>query len=271
MQVGTVEDDGQVDLGAREVVAAILIDFDNLVPPNRENLNSRGREGLLSSIQLLLKASPNVTHITIRLYGGWKKDGVLSRRGSEVAAILRDIDPFPMVKEGGAILRGQVEMAMGLVKRSDFEFDDTYRVRASAPRLKLSNSPRPQDCANIVGSCPAHILKQFTRSATRSCPTIDCKVTAGSAFLASEQKMVDTLLTCDLLEYSQVDGENLIEHVSIVSADTDFVPPLLYVKSKTTAKLQLQVPMAEWSSVNTNLLEHSGILVAEMEGFCGDL
>ena len=92
-------------------------------------------------------------------------------------------------------------------------------------------------------------------------------MTSASAFVAYEQKMVDTLLACDLLELCL---DAATRHVTVVSADTDFVPPLVMASRKSQATLQLLVPMTDWSPGNRGLLTEHGVTVTEMEEFDGD-
>lgn len=95
---------------------------------------------------------------------------------------------------------------------------------------------------------------------------IGCQVTAQSAFVSAEQKMVDTLLACDLIDLVLSAD---VTHITVVSGDTDFVPPILFAKGWKTASLQLIVPKAGWSSGQTSILEDSGITVTELEDLDG--
>jgi hypothetical protein len=271
VQLGAVSEsdafsgDSDVHVGG---AAGLLVDFDNLVPPQEPPNASQLRHRLLECLRLVFEKRDQVVYVRVRLYGGWMSNGLLSRRGSVVASILPLVDPFPFFRDDGIVIRGSLELAKGLLNVPGVSFDDTYRNRGSVPRLRLSDSPLPKDCLGALEgtSCPARILKQFTQSRTRVCPVAECAVTAQKAFIVHEQKMVDTLLSCDLLEMA---GDTDYGIVSVVSADTDFVPSMLYAHEKTQTALQLQVPMAQWSSENTAILLNQGIDVVEMENLDG--
>jgi len=249
------------------VTGYILIDFDNLLPPKVVLNASAVNHRLAACIRESLAQSPDVNDLNLRLYGGWKTESLLSRRGSDVAALMPEVDPFPMVLEKGRILRGSLRLATGLVSQPAFELDDTFRTRASPPRLRLSTTPVPEGCASAEHDrCPVRSFARMTSNPDRLCPGDDCAITARSAFTAYEQKMVDTMLTCDLVELAS-NGSAI---VSVVSADTDFVPSLLYARSRSLSILQLQVPAAGLSPQYVRLLEENGIIVNALEGRDGD-
>ena len=258
---------GSIVPAGQGAVGALLIDFDNLMPPGDGQDVSPAQHRLLRCISEVLEQSPEIDFLQVRLYGGWRSGGLLSRRGSDVASILPQLDPFPSGRANGSILRGSLDLATSLIGQLGLEFDDTYRRRGSVPRLRLSGAAVPDGCSNhVADECPARILKQFTRGPGRICPVTTCAVTAAEAFVASEQKMVDTLLTCDLLELAT---DPSVRHIAVVSADTDFVPPLLLARRRSEAVVQLLVPMSGWSPGNTALLSEGEVTVTEMEELDG--
>lgn len=238
----------------------VLVDFDNFSPPAHSFNESALRHKLLECIQSALRAHGGGAVVQIRLYGGWMEGGILSRRGSEIASLLPLVDPFP-ITHGGLITRGSLTLATSLIGDQRI-FADTYRRRGMVPRLRLKDAPLPEGCAEDMALCPARILKQFTQSATRRCPSTSCTVTAERAFLAHEQKMVDTLLSCDLFEMLD---DPACRGVTLVTSDTDFVPPLISATRRGVKTLQLLLTMANWSPENQALLRESGIEVMEME------
>ena len=261
-----IETDGPTEVPPDN--GALLVDFDNFMPPARTLEESEASHLLQATIRSMLEKSPELASINVRLYGGWRSSGLLSRRGSEVAGLLRAIDPFPIPISSARILRGRMELALSLVGHTSPEFDDTYRVRGSAPRIRLSQNPVPSGCAsNQHDACPARILTKFTASRGRVCPIDKCAVTAEAAFLHAEQKMVDTLLSCDLIELASL-SENYAQ-VAIASGDTDFVPPLVYASQKTSATLHLITAKPNWSPGATRILRSHNVHVSELESTDG--
>lgn len=239
----------------------VLIDFDNFAPPARGLNESALSHALQACLHRALEVHPNADSMEVRLYGGWMSGGLLSRRGSEVAALVSQIDPFPIVLPGKRILRGSLTLATTLWG-DETVFDDTYRSRGAVPRLRLAGTPVPEGCHEDIKTCPARILKQFTQSAQKACPTHQCPVTAELAFVAHEQKMVDTMLACDLLEMAS-NGE--YSGVSVVTADTDLTPPLLHAARRHATRLQLISPINNWSPLHARLLQKRRVNVIELE------
>lgn len=254
-----------VDFFAKsEDALAILIDFDNLSPPADEINISALRHDLLACIRSALNTHSGASTIDVRLYGGWMDEGLLSRRGSQVAAALPQLRLFP-ITSARSIIRGTLNLATSLVNDS-VVLEGTYRRRKSIPRLRLSGAPLPDGCIEDQESCPARILKKFTQAHGRRCPASACTLTAGDAFVSHEQKMVDTLLSCDLIELSDSDE---YAAVTLVTGDTDFVPPLILAANRGTTSLQIISPIATWSPLYAHILRDKKIAVDELENIHG--
>ena len=54
-----------------------------------------------------------------------------------------------------------------------------------------------------------------------ACPKQGCKVGHADLVYRHEQKLVDTMLACDLIY-----AANQVDHIALVSDDDDFLPPL---------------------------------------------
>jgi len=54
------------------------------------------------------------------------------------------------------------------------------------------------------------------------CPKFGCRVSVGDLVYRHEQKIIDTMLSCDLI-YA---AGGRIEHIGLISGDDDFLPPL---------------------------------------------
>jgi uncharacterized LabA/DUF88 family protein len=217
----------------------ILVDFDNAFPPSEVITESSLRHMLLACVRRAAELAGGRADMRVRLYGGWMSGGLLSRRGSDVAALLGGADPFPLVTADGEAVRGTVELAHGIIDEPGMVLEDTYRRRGSIPRLRLRDTPLPAGCVGEAINCPAKILARFTKAGHKQCPTDSCGVTATSAFVVHEQKMVDTLLVCDFL--ALIDDASCAAAM-IVSGDTDFVPALMLARRKSVSPLSWLIP-----------------------------
>jgi hypothetical protein len=159
------------------------------------------------------------------LYGGWHENGALTAHASEVLQMLRPASLFPVVRGGEChvIVRGQVELVESLLQQPAISWQHTYQKRSGSRRIRLQ-SPLPHGCVGAQDTCLARSLARFTRSRTSICPQPTCSVTNAEAFFYTEQKMVDTLLACDLIYLAQ---ERPAEWVVVASDDWDLLPPLV--------------------------------------------
>jgi hypothetical protein len=198
-----------------------LIDADNFFVPSAAEPEIRHL--LMQLIESSRNRLGSFGRVHFRLYGGWLEAGALTQRASQVAQLVSAAFPLPMPLPDRTLLRGDWELAHSLLSNPTVRFEDTWRRRASVPRLRLSRSPQPEGCASDRTQCPASILRQITRSSARTCPADGCAVRSGDMFLTAEQKQVDTMMTADLLEVAR-DPNSL---VLCVSDDTDFVPGLV--------------------------------------------
>lgn len=259
---------GRLDLGlhrerrVRRNTAAALVDFDNwyratpaaqVEPVLAHCLNEVTRE--------LVQLGPRVEFILIRLYGGWTENGTLTPLASEVAAAASVGNPFPLaLQREGRIIHGEVALAHNLSIAPHVDLGDSSRRRSGPPRLRLNGTPLPAGCIEDMESCPAKILQRFTKAPTKSCPSSSCPVTAETAFVTREQKMVDTLMACDLLDLAHDDD---VVAAAVVSADVDLLPPLIHARSLNRCEMMLMTNLPYWSADQIGLVRHHAI------AYCG--
>ena len=155
--------------------------------------------------------------VTLRLYGGWYDERGLSRDGELVA---RDMDrSFPIViKHPAGLQRVHCEMASSLHLMPDRIFSATVRNRRGLKRaIKTGGTlacAEPDRCS----------IPSVVHWLTNKCPEPKCYVDARMAFRHQEQKLVDTLLCCDLISFAM---ESPTLELFVVSEDDDFVPAML--------------------------------------------
>ena len=90
--------------------------------------------------------------------------------------------------------------------------------------MRVNTNILSSTCDNNAEICPAKILNKFTKTKNKRCPVSGCNLTNQDLFVSIEQKMIDTMLSCDLLTYCKEDNVKII---LLISDDTDFFPPLV--------------------------------------------
>lgn len=239
-----------------------LVDLDNWHEADASRpIDATLREVVAEVTDKLLNVTPEAAFVSIRLYGGWTELGSLSQSASQVAEHLGAIDPFPIPVEG-RLIHGEIHLATALSIDPTVEIGDLCRVRKGPPRIRLAGRPRPDACADHE-SCAAKALQKFTSKPTRVCPSEGCTVTAADAFSTRQQKMVDTLMACDLLDFAH-DVDVLA--ISVVTADTDMMPPLLHALVLGRQRILLQTNLSYWPRTQLATLQECGLIYFGPEG-----
>jgi hypothetical protein len=209
--------------------------------------------------ELLEKVVENVDDVEsvqIRLYGGWTEDGLYTDIASEVAAARQAVDPFPIARgERDPLIRGDIHLATSLVSNPDVELGDLVRKRKGPPRIRLSPTFLNALCSTRE-DCPARILKRFTASADKKCPASGCEVRSDEVFSTRQQKMVDTLMACDLLELCRDD--NVIA-IFLVTSDSDFLPPLVQAARLASTRIHVHCNSEYWSDEALSIMLEQGV------------
>ena len=193
----------------------VLIDFYNLPA----ELTRRGVEQLWNKLRASIGAEVDdcETDITLRLYGGWYDERGLSRDGDRIA---RDLGrSFPILSRHPlGLQRVHCEMASSLYLKPDRIFQATVRTRRGLKHaIKMEGT---FDCA-YPDLCSIPSVMHWIDG---RCPEAKCYVDSRMAFRRREQKLVDTLLCCDLISFAL---ESTASPIFVVSEDDDFIPALL--------------------------------------------
>jgi hypothetical protein len=240
---------------------ALLVDFDNIFPPNKREIESLVPE-MNRWVSLVRTLVPTSSTLRVRLYGGWLENGVLTRAASAVlSAIPRDFFPLASELDGRReVIRGSVELVTRLIGVPDIEWKHSFRTRKGLPRLRLAQKPRPDGCIKHDG-CPIDTVQRFSRHRHRACQHDGCHVLNEAAFLLHEQKMVDSLLSCDAIELARRGT-----HIVVMSNDLDVLPSVVTTAGLSEASVIL-VRGAEAGDTDlySETLETLGIELAELE------
>lgn len=203
----------------------VLIDFDNFYYAHDRATNQTWLIHELNKvITAVFNYQPDVKSIFVRLYGGWMENGMLTTAASLIQQELsaNSIFPMPHPKSTG-LLRGGIEMATNLISIPFNIWDDTRKSKNGLPNIRVEHSALNENCYRNADRCPALILKTFLKKKTRECSVVGCDGTNASVFKTIEQKMVDTLLTCDLLHLSNIHS---VSTIIVMTDDFDIHPAI---------------------------------------------
>ncbi|MCW3018861.1 MAG: hypothetical protein JWN10_1169 [Solirubrobacterales bacterium] len=244
---------------ASEPAGTVLIDFDNFFPgeiAGREQLD----QDLRRAVDCALDVEPALTHVEVRLYGGWLENGILTRRASELQAQVGAPSFAARHPRQPGLLRVSTILVTRLAAIVDLEWGHTLRSRLGLPQLRLAETPRPADCVDHE-QCPVRIIRSMSRGQRRLCSIDGCTVVNADAFLVREQKMVDSLLVCDTISYSQTSSA-----LVVLSNDLDVLPGLVQAANSqacvSTLVLVRAVPEHAVGLYDAHL-ERMGVVVSD--------
>ena len=194
----------------------ILIDYDNVDRLER-------RRGLRNVAEVVLGKLPTAdlpdgAGTAVRLYGGWYEGRRLSREAQRLSAeIGRD---FPgVVSLPGPHAPRRVRVAMELARSLSIDpsrdLFNTYRTR-SAPKVHAKRFPFA-GCTK-TSACPLAAVHTLLRA--DACPEQGCGVAVADVMERAEQKLVDTMLTADLIHAAHSAPNEIV----VVTTDDDLWP-----------------------------------------------
>ncbi|WP_047882458.1 NYN domain-containing protein [Pseudomonas sp. ARP3] len=197
----------------------ICIDYDNLSSLQKS-------AGILGVVQkTLIQASEMFSRslgtCEIRLYGGWYEGDNFSVLSQQLSVSIQA--EFPAVlrvpNDGGGItvLRATAELAVSLLEEPSHQLFNTYRRKGRPSNIRVE-TPASVGCSTLT--CPLPLAKKLLQKGR--CPTQGCITGGASLVYRHEQKLVDTMLTCDLMYLSS----QAYDFIFILSADDDFLPPI---------------------------------------------
>ncbi|HAO79445.1 MAG TPA: hypothetical protein DCQ92_10810, partial [Verrucomicrobia subdivision 3 bacterium] len=181
----------------------VLVDYDNLESAEP----SLARAGLFTLFsQLVAVVGPRRNTVPercrIRLYGGWYEKENITRKAERLIA---DIDrTFPMLMvwvkptkenpdEKNKCLT-QVEMAYSLEAHPGRHLFRTIRARSIDTRIEC-DTDYFDACQEKW--CPMREVAEFLEK--QKCPMDDCTVSQTDVLWKREQKLIDTMITSDLI------------------------------------------------------------------------
>jgi len=184
-------------------IAYVLIDFDNIEKSLRTN-----NQELENRLYRIVTANKYYKEINFRFYGGWDYQ---KKASNSALALSPWIYSYPH-------LINKTILNAELVRSLAFETNIlpfTFRRRS---KNYIFNVDPSKICRND-SSCELFILN--TILSNHKC----CNNDLYSAFLFNEQKLVDSMISTDLLYLSSLKTTDLY----LVSSDDDFIPTIRYL------------------------------------------
>ncbi len=192
----------------------VLVDYDN-IPRHHRN---RGIDNIVDKIADALPANllPHGTNITLRLYGGWYRYRKLSRIAQSLTAEIAKYSPAT-VRLGSSparrLLRASVELARSMLIDPSQIIPNTFRIRNAPSNLHPRAIPFT-GCADSV-LCPLKATHDLF--ANDRCPAVGCLTEVADVVQRDEQKLVDTMLTADLIYTTSLRKSDIV----VVTSDDD--------------------------------------------------
>ena len=175
---------------------AMFIDYDNV----DQGIRRQGVDSVIRAVlqQMPEEALPAGTEVLARIYGGWYDQQQLS---PAARALNQDIgSSFPSAVSLSTLthrsIRVSAELALALSISPSAELMNTYRIRGAPPSLRPRSYPFT-GCARSENGCPLHGTYELL--GRKRCPEPGCSVRLSDVVTRPEQKLVDTMLTADLL------------------------------------------------------------------------
>lgn len=212
---------------------AVIIDYDNYFGTDMSTISSEKLEFSFSEIVNLCEAKfLDFDNILIRLYGGWYRETTLTKQASVLQQLLYNVRVFPKV-QGGKAIQGSIEIISELHGIPDHTWGFTHKETDGIRPVRIDFNCVDELCTTNRTNCPKFILNKFTKSKDKVCAVQGCTNIQKNIFKGIEQKMVDTIIACDILSISD---DETIKGLILISDDQDHFPSLALAKQNQKNK-----------------------------------
>lgn len=177
---------------------------------------------LIPFIELLLSKMDvnhfdNIKEVRIRLYGGWYEEKMLSRLAQRLASEIEENKPYIYkIQNIEKKLIVNIELSYSLISDENKHLFYTYRPRGVFYGLKIKSHT---DVSCTEECCPIKMIEGILNK--NKCPICQ-RNEMQSLFYRGEQKLVDTMITSDIVFLSA--NKKIIV---MVSSDDDFWPGII--------------------------------------------
>lgn len=211
-----------------EVKIGVFIDYDNLPLQHK-------RAGVLdvvtkALIQLPMEASISRAMCDVRIYGGWYEGTGITAVAQSVAVEIQQAFPtiirLPTKGGNNVSISTNAELAVSLLQEPGHHLFNTYRRKGKPANVRVED-PISLGCSD--SACVLPLMKKLLRNG--SCPKPGCTISSTNLIYRNEQKIVDTMLSCDLIHAAATGYAPVL----LVSGDDDFLPPLRTILLRGTS------------------------------------
>lgn len=236
------------------LTAVVFIDYDNLLPMQK----SAGIVDVVTKVFVQIPWDTSVSRgsCLIRVYGGWYEGNQITRRAQDLTVELQQDFPailrIPLENSKGIALKLNAELAVSLLQEPGHHLFNTFRRKGKPSNIRVEE-PCDVGCTDVACVLP-HVKQLLNKG---SCPMPGCNVATLDLVYRHEQKIVDTMLTCDLIH--SVDHNSC--RIVLVSGDDDFLPPLrtVMLRGRTIVRCYPK------KSTQRMALPHGGAHLLEVE------
>ena len=207
----------------------VLLDFNNVFTGDLTLISSNDIEyKLMVPIRKMLSDYSDIDRIEIRAYGGWYQQGALTNKASAAFTLLSGIDCAIPLQNHGRWVRWRIENVISAYGTNHF-WDNTYRQKNGLPRIMVNTDAQRERCGVDKIHCPVEIVKKISKGSEKICHVDGCTLKAGDIFQTFGQKMVDTLIACDILTIAD---EQETDAIAVMTDDVDILPALVVSSMK---------------------------------------
>ncbi len=198
---------------------AVFIDYDNLLPAQK----SAGIHDVVTKAIIQVPREPRLmrARCEVRVYGGWYEATAITRLAQDVTIELQRDFPtlirLPNVSGVATSVTITAELAVALLQEPGHHIFNTYRRKGKPSNIRVE-LPATVGCTDP--DCILPMVKRLLK--TGKCPKPGCNGIVTDLVYRHEQKIVDTMLTCDLIYAADAGTQCVV----LVSGDDDFLPPL---------------------------------------------
>ena len=174
-------------------------------------------------IREMLSDNSNINRIDIRVYGGWYQQGLLTDKASTAFTLLGGIDCAIPLQNRGRWVRWGIENVISAYGTNHF-WDNTYRQKNGLPRIIVKTDAQRERCGTDKFHCPIEIVKKISKGSGKICQVEECTLKAEDIFQTFGQKMIDTMMACDILTIAE---EPETDAIAVMTDDVDMLPALV--------------------------------------------
>jgi uncharacterized LabA/DUF88 family protein len=157
----------------------------------------------------------------------------MTQRAQEVSVeIQRDFPTVVRLPVDDNLIRmtARAELAVALLQDPNHHMLDTFRRKGRPSNIRVQE---PDAVGCLDSDCILPLMRRLLRSG--KCPKAGCLTSGDDLIYRHEQKIVDTMLTCDLVHAAS----GLADQILLVSNDDDFLPPLRTLLARGTRVIRL--------------------------------